>query len=146
MTEKDKIRAEIERLINDKTDGKHVAEADITAPKRSAYLDILNFINSIPAEQPSEVLEKFIQDLIEKYPINKESVPNDSLNYYYQGLRFGALQVALWQKEQMMKDAINGIMDCDDYNEWIEITDKLIVTPSRAGKRVKIIIIMEDEK
>ena len=57
MTDKEKIRQEIERLINDKTDGKHVAKADIIAPQRSAYLDILQFIDSLPEEPAREDLE-----------------------------------------------------------------------------------------
>lgn len=51
---------------------------------------------------------------------------------------------AEWSRKQIVKDAINGIMDCDDDNEWIEITDKLIVTPSKAGKKVKFIVVKEE--
>ena len=53
---------------------------------------------------------------------------------------------ANWQKQQLLKSAINGIMDCDDSNEWVEITDRFIVTPARAGEKVKILIIKEDEQ
>lgn len=76
MTDKEKIKQEIERLINDKTDGKHVAKADVIAPKRSAYLDILNVINSLP-EEPTvkgiswkdvNILESLIYQVHNEYP------------------------------------------------------------------------------
>lgn len=50
MAQIEKIRTEIERLINDHTDGKHVAEADIVATQRTAFQKILSFIDSMQEE------------------------------------------------------------------------------------------------
>ena len=50
MTNIEKIKAEVQKWINNRTDCTHVAEADIVATKRCAYQDVLNFINSLPEE------------------------------------------------------------------------------------------------
>ena len=55
MTDKEKIKAEVQKWINNRTDCTHVAEADIVATKRCAYQDVLNFINSLPEEPVSEL-------------------------------------------------------------------------------------------
>ena len=46
----------------------------------------------------------------------------------------------VWQEKQMMKDAVIGILDCDDNGSWIELECN-IVSPSKAGDKVKVIII-----
>lgn len=129
MTDKEKIIAEIERL-------------KVEIPYHENAWSVLNklegFINYLSVEHQNEDLD--IETNLEY-----------KSNYKLKELTLDEFRTIVhhftnWQKEQMMKDAINGIMDCDDDNEWIEITDKLIVTPSRAGKRVKIIIIKEDEQ
>lgn len=109
MTQIEQIKAEIERL---KLELKDLPSGDY---KDGVFYvleeELIPFINSLPAEQPSEELEKFIQDLIDKYPVNKKSVPNDSLNDYYQGLRFGVLQGAQWQKEQFVNKSCQWLKD-----------------------------------
>lgn len=147
MTQIERIRAEIERLkaeafnkINH--DAKRDMVTDVANSQRIAICEqLLDFINSIPTE-PSEDLEKFIQDLIDKYPVNKESVPNDSLNDYYQGLRFGVLKVS----NGMMKSAVDAtcvlLPPPDVFKVLIchEATDKLAI-----GQKVKV-IVKEDKQ
>lgn len=77
-------------------------------------------------------------------------IPYDGSDKYYDDVdlkasKDGFIAGAKWQKENMLGCCINGIMDCDDYSEWIEITDKMIVSPSSAGKKVKVVIIEEKE-
>lgn len=80
-------------------------------------------VNSLPAEQADEELEKLIQDLTNKYPINKDSVPEQSLNDYYQGLRFGVLQGVRWQKEQTINKACEWLRYCIDTNDDVKMID-----------------------
>ncbi len=85
------------------------------------YKKLLLFINSLQVEKkPSEDLEKLIQNLTDKYPINKDALPEQSLNDYYQGLRFGVLQGAQWQKEQMMKLLKTLYSDCDSLKKDLD--------------------------
>ena len=123
----------------------------------------IDYINKdsceIVSEQPSGDLEKFIQDLTNKYPINKDSVPEQSLNDYYQGLRFGVLQGVNWKKEQMMKgfcyetkvyrdeegDGIDTPIE-----SWLALENNEITNLPNIGlsdgDKVKVIIVKEDKQ
>lgn len=155
--EKDKITAEIERLMKWKPKAFPcgMRQRDIINIRKTALLSLKNFINSLQVEQPNEDVEKFIQNLIDEYPINKDCVPEQSLNDYYQGLRFGVLQGTQWQKEQMIKNCLYNteVMLCtkQDNKEYLTLAnDKLPHIPVsfglNVGDKVKIIIIKEDEQ
>ena len=51
---------------------------------------------------------------------------------------------AEWKKQQMLKDVVEGKLDCDDCGAWVELK-KDIVSPCEAGDKVKLIILKEDE-
>ena len=86
------IKQEIERLINDKSDGKHVAKADIIAPKVAAYLGILNFINSLSEEPASEDLEEYAKKLAKGAALDKHN------------LIWMCKKGAEWQKQKDLQD------------------------------------------
>lgn len=120
----EQIKAEIEWLINDKTDGKHVAEAYITAPKRSAYLDILNFINSLPTEEPSEYLEGLEDSIIEYLGHVPENEPEHSETLYtYEQMQEIARHFANWQKEQTINKACDWLRRCVDVDNEVKMID-----------------------
>ena len=82
MTDKEKIKAEIERL----------REASLASESyHDALDDLLVFINSLPEEPVSEDLEKFAEEW-------------DESLYRSDAVIAGAN----WQKQQMTKDALDG--------------------------------------
>lgn len=94
----------------------------------------------------SKIAEK---KALEAYPMVNPPYSNSDepkLNVENSYKREGYIKGYDQAMQDLLKDAINGIMDCGDDSEWIEITDKLIVTPSRAGKKVKIIIIETEQQ
>jgi hypothetical protein len=146
MTDKEKIIAEIERLINDKTDGKHVAEADITAPKRSAYLDILNFINSLPAEQNED-----LEEASDKYANDHTGLCLENDGGLYEDFdkpKRDFIAGANWQKEQMLKSAIDAKIVNDEMSGCVVDCEQGCLVLERhtypIGQKLKIAIIKED--
>lgn len=99
--------------------------------------------NFLPAEQPNMELE----DAADAYANANPGIYRENGRLFddYDKPKNDFIAGANWQKQQMLKSAVNGIMDCDDSNEWVEIIDRFIVTPARAGEKVKILIIKEDE-
>lgn len=94
MTDKEKIKAEVQKWINNRTDCTHVAEADIVATKRCAYQDVLNFINSLPEEPVSEDLEEEVVKYAAENGFRPES--NILRNIFKAG--------AQWQKNHIWHD------------------------------------------
>ncbi len=137
MTDKEKIRAEIERQMQHHVCG-----------YKNALKDILKFIDSLPEEPVSEDLEEFATQLANEYfpdELNIWARPNHEARYLYDA----CIRTANWQKEQMMKDAVEGEITDDvlskhlhcDAGKFIEAWDKF-----NSGDKVKIIIIKEEEK
>lgn len=168
MTDKQKIKEEIERLINDKTDGKHVSKADIIAPKRCAYLDILNFINSLPEEPASEDLEEAADKYAENHGFR---VPYDGSNKFYDDVDVKAskesfIAGAEWQKqkdqetielaedhamlagmnrmkEEMMENAVEGRVQCG-YGDGNKLSIKAMLPQDsdlKYADKVKVLIL-----
>jgi len=48
------------------------------------------------------------------------------------------------ERKEMMKQAVEGKLDCDDAGSWVELK-KDAVSPSEAGDKVKLIILKVDE-
>lgn len=170
MTEREKIKKEIERRL----DLYSIAEKDDSIFARMGELSsLIDFIDSLPEEHTDEAnCTTENEDLNEELHswMRENCDDNGFFNQFELARHFaewqreknkqlvGATQKISYQhgydegrldmKEELMKDAINGIMDCYDDNEWIEITDtdKLIVTPSIAGKKVKFIIVKEEQQ
>lgn len=142
--------------------------------KESAYDAILNVIDSLQQEQPSDDLEEAAEEY-RRESYRKSIVPNidgpmpeyggnikDSFKagaeWQYQKDRreFAKIKAKTWcegfdaHKEQMLKDAVEGEIAHDrgvdylDYN--IAKLDEYIFSRFKAGDKVKIIIIKEDKK
>lgn len=131
MTDKEKIRVEIERRLKGLSDG--------CVGQRFAYQTLLSFIDSLQEEPVSEELEEEIdawcQNVITGLPIVKEA----------------ARHFADWQKQQMMKDAVHAIVDSpfrmefpNIYPDYRELKDYCDKNGIKDDDKVKLIIIKED--
>lgn len=145
MSNIEKIRQEIERRIgsvNEKQD------ANPAMPKyrwymyegmKEAFIDMKYFIDSLPEEKPSEDLEEAVENYIA--PIeNDEGL--DYINFNGKDIKDAFIAGAEWQKEQMMKDAVEGDYDCQ-YMTPAVFLDKYL-DGIKDGDKVRIIIVKED--
>ena len=107
-------------------------------------IEIVDRYSCISEEPANEDLEEEIKKYFDGWWFHMGVITPDDYFADLDDMNNIARHFAEWSRKQIVKDAINGIMDCDDDNEWIEITDKLIVTPSKAGKKVKFIVVKED--
>jgi len=134
-TDKDQIKADIRYIA------RHFAEwqkeKDYKMYAHMSLKDIHDAWQELKKNKPD--IEKYPAICFQKGADWRENQMKEALQTEYEKGRFDV-------REEMMKDTINGIMDCDDDNEWIEITDKLIVTPSIAGNKVKIIIVKTEQQ
>ena len=153
MTRFEQIKAEIERRMKNN-------HQDATESGAGAFYedkDILSFINSLPAEYPSEDLKKEIELWIEKEITGVNPI-------YTTGavgciIENTARHFADWQKEQMMKgfcyettvyrdeegDGIDTPIE-----SWLALENNEITNlPNiglKDGDKVKVIIVKEDEE
>ena len=132
QTNKEKIIAELERL-------KHYGTIPYDRDIFEGVCLIESFINSLPAEQPSKVLEEAAEEYSGKsaHPLN---------NAFKAG--------AKWQEEQIMKSAIDALVDEDTENvgkkTLLLIGEQRNALNTRLsnyeyGETVKLVIIKEDE-
>lgn len=150
MTDKEKIRAELERRKSladkQKNNGYFFARSD-------AYAELLNFIDSMHEEPVSEDLDKFATQSANKlYPPEYEMADDNWKQRagYVKGCKDGAK----WQKQQLMKSAVKGVVHHfgDDEIAAIHYNDPKGVPMSyfvssinlKAGDNVKMITIKED--
>ena len=129
MTDKEKIRAEIERL----------KESGCASP--IVICDtLLAFIDSMQEETVSEDLEEATKEWSENED-NVRGCDYISLVRVEEAFKAGAN----WQKDKLIKDAIEGYVDQVEYpgSTWIELSD----TPKdlKDGDNVKLTIIKEDK-
>lgn len=134
MTDKEKIRAEVERLNHlvpyDRKDRHDDGLHD-------AYFKILQFIDSL------------------EEPVSKE-LKEAAENCYYHNHAYATesfIEGANWQKEQMMKNAVDGEVtldywDSEDREVDLILADNVIGEEHgiKDGDKVKLIIIKEAEK
>lgn len=150
MTDREKIIAEIERrrvkykeLIS-KSFG---VEQEYFKGMAVVADEMMLFIKSLPYEQQSSSLDKFIHTLLETYPTNKNEVPIEALNDYHQGLICGARKTYNW----ILESAIDGCyIKRNKYNKE-NVLNGLSVTCDAIqkfsdGDKVKVIIVKEDEQ
>lgn len=149
MTEKEKIqaiKAEIERL-------KYIQSAPILLCE-----DLVTFIDDLPEESVSEDLEeaayKYSDDIYEKNRNKRNPDWNSYADGYEQAICYHVsdafIEGANWQKEQMMKEAIDAEVKQEYYNPNLPLYIDTIYVDDRAdlkrGDKVKLIIIKEAEK
>ena len=147
MTDKEKILAEIERLYNQSlADENRQADrgleraANVSYGKSIACKELLSFINTLPKEPVSEDLE----DAAIKYADENTEDPTEMNEYdseyfdwhdYCERVYKAGAQ---WQKEQMMKDAVDATLAKTEGMIWIDNTKAY-----NKGDKVKVIIIKE---
>ncbi len=98
MTDKEKIKAEIERLLRVKEETSHLNQSDFNSGRWKGLMEVKSFIDSLPEEPASEDLEEEIKLIAGDYEQVEVAWNND--------FDFIARHFANWQKEQMMKHAI----------------------------------------
>lgn len=137
MTQIEQIKAEVERLKR---------EIPYHENPWSVLNKVLDFINSLPAEQPSEDLKKAAKDFVEKNsPYTDEFMLDNEVEEAYKIAELTFKRGAQWQKEQMMKSAVDAtcvlLPPPDVFKVLIchEVTDKLTI-----GQKTKV-IVKEDE-
>lgn len=104
MTDKEKFRAEVERLKNDLIEAPNKSEIDLG--RISAFEDMLLYIDSQEEEPVSEDLEKAARESGQKHFPDEYNIwarPNYEAKHAELAFKEGAK----WQKRQMMNDAID---------------------------------------
>lgn len=132
MSNIEKIRQEIERLINEYKPV--VGGVDELTGAHLILAKLLTFIDSLPDEAPSEDLEK----VAVKYEReNRQSILSsvDIVDAFVAG--------AEWQKEQMMKEAVDGkvFMSFAPGHNQMVMADVDLPT----NTKVKLIIVKQDD-
>jgi hypothetical protein len=92
-------------------------------------------------EQLSEDLEKEIDRLWESFADEMEG-PHNLFDIYARLAR----HFANWQKEQMMKEAVEGYVNYYEDSGGILMAEAQVGCPYHNGDKVKIIVIKEDKK
>lgn len=152
MTDKEKIKKE-------KEIEKEMRALDLTNDfdnGRFSELNQLNhlklFIDSLPEEPASEDLAEEIKRYINEEVIvtNENAViskHHEFHNFYVENLVGVARHFANWQKQQMMKDAVDGLVK-GLYSKYIKERDGDALSKAlesfRQGDKVKIIIVKEN--
>lgn len=141
MNKIDKIRAEIEHRIKANKTKNGFPAGTLCAARIEVYEDLISFINSIP-EGPDKSLEEEIKKYIDEYGYERGE---DKLL-----IAIVARHFAKWQKEQMMKEAVEGRIHAIGLHnaiyikepEWTDKLDKY----EEGGKVLVILLPKEVEK
>ncbi len=146
MTDKELIKQEIERIeqILDDFNKTHNNTIDngIVSANKSICKHIKSFINSLPEEPASEDLEEEI-DRFEDW-INNFNQSDYPTSYTVRDI---ARHFAEWQKQQMMKDAVDAFVNTyentDDSN-YVEFVTEQSPYKFKETEKCKIIIVKEE--
>ena len=160
MTQIETIIAEIERRIEQFKEER--SKVPPTTPKSvdrlslgariAALEETLVFIQSLPAEQPSEEFKGEFEDYLVHGDIRN---PNFDGPFGYDDIRKTAIHFANWKKEQMMKNCLYDtevlLRTKQNNTEYLTLAkDKLPHIPVslglNVGDKVKVIIVKEDEQ
>ena len=139
MTQIETIIAEIERLKIEKRKENLPFQALYYDGYDAACDKIIAYLNTLPAEQPNEELNKEIDRFITEN-VGKTITVGQVAHYF-----------AKWQKEQLMKSATNGCYIKRNKYTKQNVLNGLSVTCEaiqkfRDGDKVKVIIVKEDEQ
>ena len=127
MTDKEKILTKIESLLNETN---YEPFTDEVLGKIKSLRELKSYINSLQEEPVSEDLEEAANDYAH------DLLHDDVFLTFIAG--------AQWQKEQMMKDAVYGLVCGHDESSpaWIDLN--LLNKPNvKVGTEVKLIIIKD---
>ena len=97
-------------------------------------------IKALQEEPANDSFEAEVKKLWEEINTGHSYSIVDSYNQFY-GL---CLEIADWQKEQLMKDAVDGLVVCNNLTHGFK--DIVMEIPSflNVGDKVKLIILKED--
>lgn len=166
MTDKQKIRAEIESRMKTCVEGFNICPSTAFGSKIDSYKALLSFIDSLPEEPVSEGIENELERFAYSLPHSADGFwPKDidckSVEartkygvhhcWSYEQVMNIARHFAEWQKEQLMKDALNCSIIIHPNDRFANYSISAYVPPLHPastyisnGDKVKIIIIKED--
>ena len=139
----EKIRAEIERLKGQLIRGACAAQIEMkTNCKEEAYDEVLSFLSTLESEKPilndleeaaNEYAYRGIPDKLKQQikPIADEISKN-------------FIAGAEWQKEQMLKDAVEGDVVKDISNK-LAVTAKINLDGFKFGDKVRVIVLPKED-
>ena len=138
MTDKEKIRKEVERLQSELIQEKGKGySSDVDDACILELQNVLTYINSLQEEPISEDLEEAAM----KHPSAIRIVSPQWTSEVEKAFKAGAK----WQEEQLMKDAVYGLVCGHDESSpaWIDLN--LLNKPNaKVGTEVKLIIIKDE--
>lgn len=148
MTQKDLIRAEIERQLEyfkgkeddawDDCDNYTDEDAQWYQGHWKMCSKLLAFIDSLPEEHLRDSTKMISEDLKEAA---KEYSKRVSDGHNYRDLTCGFIAGAEWQKEQMLKDAVEGEVVQDLHGKLHVKTNAVSDILYQFGDKVKVIIL-----
>lgn len=144
MDKIEKIRAEIARLKGQLIRGACAAQIEMeTNCKDEAYNEVLAFLDTLEEEpinyDTKRKIEDHINELNDKY-LGGVYSSYDMAKAYVEGNIDGQKL----QKEQMMKEAVEGVVEDWNPEPHPEITIPLNPEEFTVGDKVKLIVIKED--
>lgn len=147
MTDKEKIRAEIERLKQyaesskmEWIDDGYNQNAFAEDCRISSFDKLLSFIDSLPEEAAPKESDD-LEEAAEEYALNVNAGPYNSI------AMFGFMAGAGWQKTQMMEGAVEAEIVKGSHNRLHALSAPLpMPTKHKFCDKVKIIILKEDEQ
>lgn len=139
MSNIEKIKAAIERLKAENRNIRCQHNENYCTGYDDAFSDLLSVIDSLPEEKPSEDLEEAAENLFETIEIQEhENIFEDTFKKIF-------IAGAERQKAKMMKDAVEGEIVKDIYNNKLALTAKNInLDGFKFGDKVKMIIVKEE--
>ena len=159
MTDKEKIKAEIERRIDTlPTLNPKTKEGEDATLLYGIYMSLLNFIDSMQEENLSNIesngkdckeepASKELEDGIQKAFVYCEEHGDDFRSdcQIETSFRKGFSLAANWQKQQMMKGAVDGVCSLafPDGTGAVRTTSNFKTNGLKCGDKVKLLILKE---
>lgn len=142
MNDRQKIKAEIEKRMKDCEKAFQICPSTAFGAKADSYKELLSFIDSLPEDAGSNDLDEEI--------VNWCNNGDLGFDFDYEAIRDTARHFANWQKQQLMKDAIEGeigdIMPLIEVGEMNNYLKYIKAHGLKTGDKVKVILIKGDEK
>lgn len=115
--------------------------------KRKACEGLLSFLDTL-SEEPDKSLEEEVKNYFQGYWPGTETVEqcNTDLHFTPQAIIRLARHFAKWQKEQMLKDAVEGYVNYYEDGGGILMAEAQVGCPYHNGDKVRIIIVKAEEK
>lgn len=138
MDKIEKIQAKIVRMLDD------ICEADCFVqkkdePRYDALTEVLDFVDTLEEESNESLVEEVKQYYSDNFAYISSDQPTLSI------LTNVARHFAEWQKEQMLKDAVEGEAE-ELYNDGESQCTVGVGTYFKPGERVYVLKAMEDEE